>query len=900
MTGYTRQSIAEIAADEEIKAEPLNAEFNALATAFSAISGHAHDGTSGSGPKISLTSSVTGNLPMAHIAANVITKDKLVQSPTKTVLGNMTASTANVDNVSVLDEDNMVSNSATALATQQSIKAYVDALDVAVVAALDDVVTYVDAQDAILEGQIADIIAGGGLDNFYTSRANAQAASPTSDIIFVLHGERLLTYKKADVGRANVPLVTADSQKWEPCTELLSPLHWGAVGDGTTDDWQAIQTMTDYLVDSASNMQTAWNAGRTWTVKGYGRKYAISKPWMMGNLGTGTGLVYYCNFEDLHFKAIQGAYNWSTTYGGANEIPSRMLIMAWQLNADASDNVSGFYKVSFHRCEFDCNFITGGIFIQNSTQLSFRDVNISYMGPDCHGFQTSIGNSAQNARGYRTINGALMVDNMNVQGYVEETGNTTYPGGRTQDTMGTRAFDIHTNDARYNNIICSRTTYSLYIDNCGAIQFDNCHPWSRENYIGQYTNNLMFSNCYFDYTKTVVDCGTTGNWNHYFNACHWILGGSDRSLVLRTGVANTTADGLIINGCRFKGDANDFDIVLETTGAGSWVSVENRKYMLTGTQFASSSSPEAYFKASKYLTINATTGNTVVQTNDVTDGQVSLDGNAIYTGLNRTVDGASGLWMQWDNNSSTGLCAIYAGSTGNLLQEAPSGNEIVFGVEDNYGVSRIKSDGAGQIYGLTGVNAAAAGLKVGRGSLTRSINAGGTINASGADYAEYHRVIEPLWGNVTPGTILGFNAEGTLTNVFADVVGRFVVKSTNPNLVGGDSWGEENSICMKYNVEPPHMETDEGYEERLSAFNEALEQERIQWDRIAKCGYVPVNIQVTSFDVGKYLIPADDNGNITAVLKSKAELTLVDYIDSFGIVLDVLEDGRALVEVKIN
>jgi len=48
------------------------------------------------------------------------------------VVGNLSGSTASPTSVSVLDEDAMTSNSATALATQQSIKAYVDASSVAV------------------------------------------------------------------------------------------------------------------------------------------------------------------------------------------------------------------------------------------------------------------------------------------------------------------------------------------------------------------------------------------------------------------------------------------------------------------------------------------------------------------------------------------------------------------------------------------------------------------------------------------------------------------------------------------------------------------------------------------------------------------------------------------------
>lgn len=66
MTGYVRQSTADIAAGEVVRAAPVNAEFNRLEQAFNAGTGHAHDGSSGSAPKINLTSSVTGALPIAN------------------------------------------------------------------------------------------------------------------------------------------------------------------------------------------------------------------------------------------------------------------------------------------------------------------------------------------------------------------------------------------------------------------------------------------------------------------------------------------------------------------------------------------------------------------------------------------------------------------------------------------------------------------------------------------------------------------------------------------------------------------------------------------------------------------------------------------------------------------
>jgi len=73
----------------------------------------------------------------AKIAADAVTTTKILNSNvTKAkiedvadykVLGNVSGAAAAPAEVAVLDEDDMVSDSATALATQQSIKAYVDA-----------------------------------------------------------------------------------------------------------------------------------------------------------------------------------------------------------------------------------------------------------------------------------------------------------------------------------------------------------------------------------------------------------------------------------------------------------------------------------------------------------------------------------------------------------------------------------------------------------------------------------------------------------------------------------------------------------------------------------------------------------------------------------------------------
>lgn len=77
MTGYTRQSEADILPGNPIQAGPINDEFDQLVLAFDSTSGHSHDGSTGNGPKVNLATSVTGVLPTANIATEAVTSDKL-------------------------------------------------------------------------------------------------------------------------------------------------------------------------------------------------------------------------------------------------------------------------------------------------------------------------------------------------------------------------------------------------------------------------------------------------------------------------------------------------------------------------------------------------------------------------------------------------------------------------------------------------------------------------------------------------------------------------------------------------------------------------------------------------------------------------------------------------------
>jgi hypothetical protein len=209
--------------------------------------------------------------------------------------------------------------------------------------------------------------------------------------------------------------------------------------------------------------------------------------------------------------------------------------------------------------------------------------------------------------------------------------------------------------------------------------------------------------------------------------------------------------------------------------------------------------------------------------------------------------------------------------------------------------STLMYTGAGNVAYASGENGADAALFVRKGPVTnRSINAAGTVNASGADYAEY--MVKA--GNFTfaKGDICGVDANGKLTNVFADAV-AFVVKSTNPSYVGGDTWGSEESLGLTKPMQPEDDATDEEkaqYATDKAAFDAALEAARQNVDRIAFCGQVPVN--VTGASAGQYIIPVNENGAIKGQAISNPNFE--QYQQAVGKVISVT-NGATTIIVKI-
>lgn len=206
------------------------------------------------------------------------------------------------------------------------------------------------------------------------------------------------------------------------------------------------------------------------------------------------------------------------------------------------------------------------------------------------------------------------------------------------------------------------------------------------------------------------------------------------------------------------------------------------------------------------------------------------------------------------------------GSNGRLTIKAPSGQRAVL-CYNSAGTAYFYTDNDNAV--STGANGADAVLFINKiTSNSRSVNAAGTLNASGADYAEYMVKAGDIL--IAKGELCGVNAEGKLTNVFADSV-SFVVKSSDPSFVGGDTWGAD-------------LEGDD------------LEAARQKVDRIAFAGQVPINIKGAT--PGQYIVPTDDNGAIKPTAVDEANMTLAMYMRAVGKVIATELDGRAKIIVK--
>ena len=226
MAGYTRQST--FTDGDVITAAHSNDEFDQVLAAFVNTTGHKHDGTAAEGPVIGLIGDPGVATPLNKVVIDnpnnqiefsvdvssssveqLVIKDGVIE-PTTTNDIDLGASgkqfkdlhldgTANIDSLvlssgatvtAILDEDNMASDSATSLATQQSIKAYVDTQLTA-----EDLDFQADSGGALsidLDSETLTFTGGTGIDTSGSGNAVTFAIDST---VTTLTGSQTLTNK---------------------------------------------------------------------------------------------------------------------------------------------------------------------------------------------------------------------------------------------------------------------------------------------------------------------------------------------------------------------------------------------------------------------------------------------------------------------------------------------------------------------------------------------------------------------------------------------------------------------------------------------------------------------------------------------------------------------------------
>lgn len=542
---------------------------------------------------------------------------------------------------------------------------------------------------------------GGGIAGYF-SLAAAAGATIDADVavLAVVHSGQILFYRRYLAGGVPedfAPLTTnGGSVFWAP-EGAGSPLHWGAAGDGETNDRIPIQNMLRfYHTTPAVNdeMPAAFENQRPFVIEGHNRTFAIAAPIIMGNPGTAvdTGMIYNLHIRDMRLRAIPG--DWESEM--VENVPKAMIIAAWNFPNAYSDQFSGIYDVLLDHVTFDMGFLTGAVWVCNTYQFVMNQCRFQHPGVNKIVVDTSPRSSAVGTLpfGYDTGNGAFTLIGPNIEGRVGESG-SDYPGGNDIISMGTTGIRLRTNDFRVDAPIISGV--SMAIDISGrAGQIYNLHPWSREVRLRPQSHNVMFCNGYLDYTKFVLE-----SFGHTFVGMHWIIPtdpGLDRGVELRASVAATTGEGALFVGCTFGGES--LDVRYTTTGAGSWVGEKARKVSFIGCRYGAGNTMLQVERFEDKHGFTPASGAHWFRTGDPTIGENRLVGDTLYIGKDKTVAGSSSLQLQSQagDQTSLGLYSYAAGGagllnffTGGFIEIAPNaipGALFIHGTTGNVNVKR--------------------------------------------------------------------------------------------------------------------------------------------------------------------------------------------------------------------
>lgn len=473
---------------------------------------------------------------------------------------------------------------------------------------------------------------------------------------------------------------------------------------------------------------------------------------------------------------------------------------------------------------------------------------------------------------------------------------------------------------------------TVYTDNALSVPATNPAPLDGA---GQFTQGKIFL-ANRDYRVVVKTAGGSTIPNGDVDPVHGGSSVSSFNNITLTGTTSFPGSGQITSNGYISvgGDPATNAGVDSTIGLGV-ISTAANNIILSATHYGATGGPTLHFHRSR-----GTAGiPTVPQSGD---NLMSIGCRAYYNGtfggsslaiqgiLSENVTGTySGSYLTFETTPNGGartevLRVANVINTNGIVSAthkiassaAENANNIIFNVQ---GIT----ENSIQVVAVsgTGDNAAACALRVRKDTGTnRSINAAGTVNASGADYAEYETKADGC-GDIAKGQIIGFDRNGDVTDKWADAF-SFGTKSTDPSYVGGDSWAplqiREEPVCPDAPrlgrgddpEAPAYLAARAAHDLRVEQYDSDhaqwladrvklaadIEKARTKVDRIAYSGKVPCN--VIGATVGDYIIAVADGDGIAG--KPVPDPTFAQYQNAVGRVRKILPDGRCSVAVMVH